>query len=137
MDQCSILFIASGQDRARHPEVLRSIGFHVHEVEELPESSDLVKHHVVIVSTPQPTLLPKLAARLRAAPRFGRRLLLALIEGPNHETLRREGLMSGFDDVLSRSITGRQLAAAILNKLRSIPEYRCLLAPLTKRPPAA
>lgn len=137
MEQCSILFIDGTQDRTGHAEVLRSIGFHVREVDELPHSSDLINYHVVVVSAPQPALLPKLGARLRAAPRFGRRLLLALITGPNHETVRREGLMSGFDAVLPRSVTGRQLAAAIIAKLRSIPEHRCLLAPLTKRRPAA
>lgn len=137
MEQCSILFIGGALDRVGYSEALRSIGFLVREVEELPESSDLIKHHVVIVSAPQPSLLPKLGARLRAAPRFGKRLLLALIPGPNHETLRRDGLMSGFDEVLPRTITGRQLAAVIITKLRTIPEYRCLLTPLTKRRPAA
>jgi DNA-binding response OmpR family regulator len=133
MQQCSILFVNGRKNPVRHTAALRSTGFVVSEVDDLPGSADLVRHHVVIVRPPATCALPIVAARLRAAPRFGRRILIALVGAEGNENLRRDGIVSGFDDVLPQSISGQQLAAAIIRKLREIPELRCLLQPLTKR----
>ncbi|MGH9408189.1 MAG: hypothetical protein ACRD1V_01895 [Vicinamibacterales bacterium] len=120
-----------------HPAQLRAIGFLVKEMCELPTSSELTGHHVVIVNAANPAMLPMLATRLRAKPHFGRRLLLALVPTSSSDHAKRDGLACGFDRVLPQSITGRALAAAIIERLRAVPEFRCLLGPLTRRVKAA
>ena len=137
MQQCSILFVNGNKSPARHAAALRSIGFALTEAADLPASTELAQHHVVIVCPPESSALPMLATRLRAAPRFGRHVLIALVDGNQVDNVRRDGIVSGFDDVLPKSIGGRQLAAAIVKRLRNIPELRCLLRPLTKRRAAA
>lgn len=134
MQQCSILFVNGSQNR--HAAALRSIGFALTETDELPASAELALYHVVIVCPPDARSLPILATRLRAAPRFGRRVLIALVAAAETDRVRQDGIVCGFDDVLSKSMTGRQLAAAIIRRLREIPELRCLLQPITKQPAA-
>lgn len=133
MQQCSILFVNGKKQRDRHAAALRSIGFAVTEVDDLPASVELAQHHVVIVCPPDSSALAMLATRLRAAPRFGRRVLIALVAANEVDRVRRDGIVCGFDDVAPKSIGGRRLAAAIIRRLRDIPELRCLLRPLTKR----
>ena len=137
MKQCSILFVNGKKNPTQHAAGLRSVGFLVNEADDLPGSAELAQHHVVIVCPPASCALPLLATRLRAAPHFGRRVLMALVAPEDQDKLRRDGISSGFDDVLSKSISARQLAAAIIRRLRDIPELRCLLQPLTKRRAAA
>lgn len=137
MQQCSILFVNGKKHQDRHDAALRSIGFAVTAVDDLPASTELAQYHVVVVCPPESGALPMLATRLRAAPRFGRRVLIALVAANELDKVRRDGIVSGFDDVLPKSIGGRPLAAAIIRTLRNIPELRCLLRPLTKRRAAA
>ena len=70
---------------------------------------------------------PMIAARLRAKPRFGRRVLIGLVPTsiPLHE--RTAALTSGFDEMLNNTCDSRQLIARILKRLRMVPEYHCLL----------
>jgi hypothetical protein len=68
-----------------------------------------------------------IAARLRAKPQFGRRVLLALVQDGVSDRDNREALMSGFDLTLPDRCSARDIAAHILRLLRGYPEYRCLL----------
>ena len=68
-----------------------------------------------------------IGARLRAKPRFGRRVLIALISDAVPDRDRRDAMMSGFDQTLTDSCTARDIAAHVLRLLRGFPEYRCLL----------
>jgi hypothetical protein len=71
--------------------------------------------------------MPTLGNRLRAKPRFGRRVLIALVPESCTERQRREAEHSGFDGALPQACSARDLAAHILRRLRPFPEYRCLL----------
>ena len=73
-----------------------------------------------------------LAARLRAKPRFGRRVLVALVPEPMADAARREAIHSGFDYALVDTCGARDLAAAILRLLRE-PEHGLLSNVLVPR----
>ena len=68
-----------------------------------------------------------IATRLRAKPRFGRRILLALVPDGVSDRDNRDALMSGFDLTLPDGCSARDIASHILRLLRGFPEYRCLL----------
>lgn len=125
--QCSILLVTD-DDSCTHRPVLESSGFLVTETREWPEhESAILDHHVVIVRIRSIRNAPMIAARLRAKPRFGRRVLIGLVPTsiPLHE--RTAALTSGFDEMLNNSCDSRQLIARILKRLRMVPEYHCLL----------
>lgn len=121
--QCSVLFVC---DRQGQQAALRALGFAVHEAVELPLNG-MHTYHAVIVEAHQDCSLPMLAARLRAKPRFGRRVLIALVEPATSDRARREAAMSGFDTTMSSTCSARDLAAMILRRLRPYPELRCML----------
>jgi hypothetical protein len=75
-----------------------------------------------------------LAARMRAKPRFGRRILIAIAPAVS-AVERRTAIGAGFDDVIAESGGARVLIARILRILRSRPEHRCFL-PELRRPAA-
>jgi hypothetical protein len=63
-----------------HRPTLEALGFRVDEVREWPEDDHEVLHYeVVIVRVRNTGGAPMLAARMRAKPRFGRRVLIALV----------------------------------------------------------
>ncbi len=136
MDQCSVLYITS-EPRTTHVETLRTFGFSVHVVDDLPPAEVFLAYHAVVVRVSIGCNLPSLAARLRAKPRFGRRVLIALVSGAFSERQRREATASGFDVALDDACTARDLAARILRGLRPYPEYRCLLRSPQRRRRAA
>ena len=78
-----------------------------------------------------------LAARLRAVPHFGRRVLIALMSDEVSPNDRREAVMCGFDRTLSDACPAREIAAQVLRLLRAYPEYRCLLRTPSGRRKAA
>ena len=133
MKQCTVLFVNPDQKELSHPEYLRSLGFLVHETDQWPHDRDLRLYHVVVLRVANIDDAPMLAARLRAKPHFGRRLLIALVEPgtPLHE--RRGAEASGFDDVLNECCGGRDLTARLLRGIRVRPELRCVLPPLLTR----
>jgi hypothetical protein len=137
MTQCSVLFVNASSERTSHVAVLRALGFAVLETSDLPPNGDILNHHVVVLSVPASSQLASIATRLRAQPKFGRRILIALVPDSTLESDCRDGVASGFDDVLRRSTDGRTLAASIVKRLRHVPEYRCMLRPLTRRREAA
>ena len=72
-----------------------------------------------------------LAARVRAKPRFGRRILIALAPSVSAAE-RRTAIGAGFDDVIEESKGARVLIARIVRCLRSRPEHRCFLPELKR-----
>jgi hypothetical protein len=106
---------------------LRALGFRVDESEELPSNEAFAAYHAVVVRPARHCDLPMLAARLRAKPNFGRRVLVALLPAPIPARVQREAVLSGFDQALPQTCGVRDLAASILRLLRPYPEYRCLL----------
>ena len=127
MDQCSILYITTCRPDPAQLAALRALGFRVDECGDLPANETFTTYHVVLVRLGSDVSLPMLAARLRAKPRFGRRVLVALVPETMPARDRREALLSGFDDLLPDTTGARAVAATILGLLRPYPEYRCLL----------
>jgi hypothetical protein len=124
--QCSILYV-SPRGEGSHVCALRTLGFHVDQKEDLAGLEVLSGYHAVIVRTETGRDLPMLAARLRAKRHFGRRVLLALVPNVMADRDKREAVHSGFDDALPDTCAVRDLAAAILRRLRPYPEFRCIL----------
>ena len=138
MKRCAVLFVNPARQDSGHPTYLRELGFVVHEIDEWPDEDQKVRdYHVVIVRVREAGDAPMLAARLRAKPHFGRRLLIALVapETPLHE--RRAAEASGFDGVASHCCQSRDLTARLLRTLRARPELRCVLPPSLHRRSAA
>ena len=127
MNQCSVLYITPAPADDSHVLTLRSLGFSVDVVPDLPASELLARYHAIVVSAFPGCDLPSLGARLRAKPRFGRRVLIALVPETVNERQRRDAQASGFDLALPARCSPRDLAANILRGLRPFPEYRCLL----------
>jgi hypothetical protein len=75
------------------------------------------------------------AARMRAKPRFGNRVLIGVTRMSPSAGERRLAIVSGFDDIVGESQDSRILIARILQRLRARPEHRCLV-PERKRPAA-
>ena len=135
--QCSVLLINPSDKPMPQRPTLQEIGFRVSEIREWPEDDTAVlAHEVVIVRVANIGGLPMLAARLRAKPRFGRRVLIALVPESVSTQDRAEARACGFDEVLAHCCDGRQLSARVLRYLRTRPEYRCLLPPDHRRPAA-
>jgi CheY-like chemotaxis protein len=135
--QCSILYINAAAFADTQTCALRSLGFDVVEVDDVPARETLMTYHAVIVRAEPRCQLPSVAARLRAAPHFGRRVLIALVPSSVAARDRRDAVDSGFDAVLPEQCSARDLAAAILSMLRKYPEHRCLLRAHNARHKAA
>ena len=126
------------RQESAHPEALREMGFLVDEVTEWPDDNEMVRnYHVVIVRVRKMNGAPMLAARLRAKPHFGRRLLIALVTADTSQADRRAAEASGFDDVMNDCCDSRHLTTRILRVLRTRPELRCVLPPLNSKRSAA
>jgi hypothetical protein len=136
--QCAVLFVNPvGQD-STHPATLRSLGFLVDDVAEWPCGDGAIRnYHVAIVHVRETAAAPMLAARLRAKPHFGRRLLIALVPAGSPAAERRSAEARGFDDVVNDCCDTRHLATRILRGLRARPELQCVLPPSLTRKPAA
>lgn len=127
MNQCSILLLT---DDGSCPQraTLENSGFLVTEIRDWPEDERaILTHHVVIVRIRSIRNAPMIAARLRAKPRFGRRVLIGLIPVSASLQERSAAITSGFDEVLDDTCDPRQLIARILKRLRMVPEYHCVL----------
>ena len=127
MDQCSILYVKPGAPEETHSAALRALGFSVDVVDDLPTSDVFARYHAVVVRVDVPCSLPGLGARLRAKPRFDRRVLIGLVPESLSGRERREAAHAGFDQTLPLTCTSRDLAASIVRCLRPFPEYRCML----------
>lgn len=128
LKQCAVLLINPCLAGSAHRLVLEATGFHVRELREWPDDDRVVvDFEVVMLRMVTMSNAPMLAARLRAKPRFGRRVLIALVPASASAEERHSARASGFDEVLSDDCDSRQLIARILRRLRSRPEYRCLV----------
>ena len=136
--QCAVMFVNPVRDRTPHPEAMRAMGFIVHEITEWPtEDAAVREYHVVIVRVREIEAAPMLAARLRAKPHFGRRLLIALVPAGAAPPERRAAEASGFDEVLNDLCDTRHLTTRILRGLRNRAELRCVLPAPERRRSAA
>ena len=135
--QCAVMFVNPVRERTPHPEAMRAMGFIVHEITDWPADDVVREYHVVIVGVKDTDTAPMLAARLRAKPHFGRRLLIALVPAGTPPSNRRAAEASGFDDVVNECCDTRLLTTRILRGLRTRPELRCVLPPPERRPSAA
>jgi hypothetical protein len=116
-------------------QALERRGFRVVETAEWPADCVVVDYEIVIVVVRQLASVCLVAARMRAKPRFGHRVLIGIsLTSPSSEE-RRNAIVSGFDDIVAESRDSRLLIARILRRLRSRPEHRCYLPDL-KRPAA-
>ena len=137
MRQCSILYInANGAERT-HVEALRMLGFQVVETRDLPDQEALDEYHAVLLRAPASTRLTVIATRMRAKPRFGRRVLVALVPAGVPTRDQREAVDAGFDLVITEPCGARDVAAAILGRLRRYPEHHCVIRTVTGRRKAA
>jgi hypothetical protein len=132
--QCAVMFLNPVREKTPHPEAMRAVGFAVDEFAEWPTDGAAVRdYHVVVVSVPEIESAPMLAARLRAKPHFGRRLLIALVPAATAQADRRAAEASGFDDIVNDCCDSRHLTTRILRGLRARPELRCALPPAPRR----
>jgi hypothetical protein len=133
--QCAVLIVnCSGQETAHRQPLLRR-GFRVVTIAEWP-SDDVVTHYeIVVVVLRDLDIIAGVAARMRAKPKFGNRVLIGVTRLPPSAAERRHATVSGFDDVVGESNDSRILIARILQRLRARPEHRCLV-PDRKRPAA-
>jgi len=135
--QCTILYINTEGFSDTQGTALRALGFDVEEVDDVPARDTLAKYHAVIVRLNDGGRLTSVAPRLRAAPLFGRRVLIALVPSSVTMRERRDAVDCGFNLVLPEQSSARDLAAAILSLLRRYPEHRCLLRSHNNRRHAA
>jgi DNA-binding response OmpR family regulator len=130
--QCSILILNCGAETP-HRQALERIGFQVSETSEWPADESVLSFEVVIVFLRYMQTVGMLAARMRAKPHFGQRVLIAVVPATASDGERRTAVGSGFDDVVTQSRDSRVLIARILRQLRSRPAYRCYLPDRKRR----
>ena len=123
-----MLFVNTGQGRSTHTRLLSRLGFAVRERQAWPEDDkDVMRYQVVLVRLDDVGKAPLVAMRIRTKPRFGRRVLIALVPSGTDVADRRVAQSAGFDDVVSEDTEPRLLAARLMRTLRQRPEYRCFL----------
>jgi hypothetical protein len=130
--QCAVLIVNRGEE-APYRQGLERIGFRVSETCEWPPDELVMTCEVVIVLFRHLQTIAMLAARMRAKPHFGHRVLIAVVPSTASAGERRTAIGSGFDDVVSESKDARLLIARILRQLRSRPEHRCFLPDRKRR----
>ena len=132
--RCSVLLIKPVELPSPDRGKLEALGFQVTEVREWPEGDRaILDFHVVILPVQKMESAGMLAARVRAKPRFGRRVLIAIVPASTTDRERLAARTSGFDDVLNDGCDERLLASRILKHLRARPELDCLLRPVKRR----
>lgn len=132
--QCSVLVINSSGRETAHCQSLQLRGFRVIELREWPVDEVVLEHEVVIIVLRRLDSVSVTAARMRAKPRFGNRVLIGVNESAPSAGERRHAVLAGYDDLVGESRDSRVLIARILRMLRARPEHRCLVP---DRKPAA
>jgi hypothetical protein len=133
--QCSVLVVNCTGRETAHSQALQLRGFRVVELSEWPSDHVVLEYEIVIIVLRRMDSVSMTAARMRAKPRFGNRVLIGVTESAPSAAERRHGTVSGFDDIVGESRDSRILVARILQTLRARPEHRCLV-PERKRPAA-
>jgi hypothetical protein len=118
-----------------HIQSLQRRGFRVIETAEWPPDDVVTEYEVVVIVLRETDTVSVVAARMRAKPRFGNRVLIGLARRQPSAAERRYAVISGFDDLVGESHDSRILVARVLQRLRALPEHRCLV-PERKRPAA-
>jgi hypothetical protein len=132
--QCAVLVVNCSGREITHSQALQRRGFRVVETAQWPADDVVTEYEVVVVVLREMDIISVVAARMRAKPRFGNRVLIGVTRMPSAAE-RRLAIVSGFDDIVGESHDSRILIARILQRLRVRPEHRCLL-PERKRPAA-
>jgi hypothetical protein len=133
--QCSVLIVNCSGREVSHIQSLQRRGFRVIETAEWPPDDVVTEYEVVVIVLRETDTVSVVAARMRAKPRFGNRVLIGLTLRQPSAAERRYAVISGFDDLVGESHDSRILVARILQRLRALPEHRCLV-PERKRPAA-
>jgi len=132
VEQCSLLIVNCSNRESPHKEELGHRGFRITELNEWPPDDVVLASQVVLVVLRHLDAIGMLAARMRAKPRFGRRILIALVPAVTPAD-RRIAIGAGFDDAVGEAGGARALIARILRVLRTRPEHRCFLPELKRR----
>jgi hypothetical protein len=133
--QCAVLIVNCSGREISHGQSLRRRGFRVVETAEWPADDVVIEYEVVVVVLRETDRISVIAARMRAKPRFGNRVLIGLTYLSPSNATRRDAIAAGFDDLAGESHDARLMIARILQRLRARPEHRCLV-PERKRPAA-
>jgi hypothetical protein len=133
--QCAVLVVNCSGREITHTQALARRGFRVVETAEWPDDDVITQYEVVVVVLREMDIISVIAARMRAKPRFGNRVLIGVTRTTPSAAERRLAIVSGFDDIVGESHDSRILIARILQPLRVRPEHRCLV-PERKRPAA-
>jgi hypothetical protein len=134
--QCSVLLVNSGN--RSYAEQLRQMGFAVREMPEWPDDDRVpLDFEAIVIGLRNLARAPIDAARIRAKPGFGRRVLMAVVPHGTPAEVCREGRAAGFDDVVLETFDSRTFAARMLNRMRTRPELRCTLPSGERRRAAA
>ena len=133
MKQCSVLVINTSGMETRYRLPLEKVGFRVVETGQWPGDEMIRQFEVVIMLLRDMNNVSMIAARLRAKPYFGQRVLIAIAVDTSSIEDRRTLIGCGFDDVVNESDEPRVIIARILRQLRARPEHRCFLPDLKGR----
>jgi len=133
--KCSVLVVNCTGRETAHSQSLQLRGFSVVEQPHWPADEVVLEHEIVIVVLRRIDSVSVTAARMRAKPRFGNRVLIGVTEAAPSAAERRHAVLAGYDDLVGESRDSRILIARILRMLRARPEHRCLV-PDKKRPAA-
>jgi hypothetical protein len=125
--QCSVLVVNCSGREIAHGQALERRGFRVVETDEWPADDVVLEYEVIIVVVRDMETVCMLAARMRAKPRFGHRVLIGVNPTTPSVLERRNAIVAGFDDVVAESRDSRVLIARILRRLHARPEHRCFL----------
>ena len=133
MKQCAALIVDCDIRNTSPHRALERLGFRVTTTAEWPGDDMIRDVEVVIVRVRHIESATMLAARMRAKPYFGHRVLIAVVPAAATPDQRRIAIDSGFDDLASDSRDSRGLIARVLRSLRRRPEYRCFLPDRKRR----
>jgi hypothetical protein len=131
--QCSVLVVNCTGRETAHVQPLQLRGFRVVELSQWPTDDVVLDYEVVIIVLRRMDSVSMTAARMRAKPRFGMRVLVGVTESAPSAAERRHAIVSGFDEIVGESRDSRVLIARILRTLRARPEHRCLLPEKNRR----
>lgn len=125
--QCSVLVVnCSGRETA-HRQGLQLRGFRVIQMTDWPTNEAALEHEVVIIVLRRMDSVAVTAARMRAKPKFGNRVLIGVTESAPSGAERRHAVLAGYDDLVGESRDSRVLIARVVRLLRLRPEHRCLV----------
>src|SRR4029079_18369510 len=87
--QCSVLVVNYSGREVTHTQALRQRGFRVVETAEWPADDVITQYEVVVVVLREMDIISVVAARMRAKPRFGNRVLIGVTRMPPSAAERR------------------------------------------------